>query len=169
MNIGDLIGQLLGRQMQVVQGADGTTYGPAQSRISRTPIEFSENMPSARTQGEFIPAENRIRMNPNSKGFPINQVLRHEQIHAVLNGLPNAGVPQAEAAPGFSDIAQRVQGAATGNMGDEVPAYMGQSQTPGFYGISPEQRNAYIQGLQSQLVKLDPKIAERFAKLTKGN
>lgn len=168
MDIGNLIGQLLGKQMQVVQGADGTTYGPAQSRISRTPIEFTEDMPALR-QGEYFPQSDKIRVNPNSKGFPVHQVLKHEQIHAILSKLPQEGVPQSTSAPGYSDIAQRIQGAVQGNPADEVPAYMGQSQTPGFYGISPEQRNAYIQGLQQQLTKLDPKIADRFARLTKGN
>lgn len=167
MDISALIAQMLSRQPNVVQGADGTTYGPAVSRISRTPIEFSENMPSSRTQGEFIPAENKIRVNPNSKGYPVNQVLRHEQIHAVLNGLPGAGQQVAQQVPGYKEIADRVAGAGTGNMADEVPAYMGQSPTPQIYGISQDQRNAYIQGLQSQLNKLDPGIAERFARLTK--
>lgn len=167
MNIGSLIAQLLSKQSNVVRGADGTTYGPAQARVSRTPIEFSENMPSPQTQGEFIPAQNKIRVNPNSAGYPTSQVLRHEQIHAVLNGLPNAGQQVAQQAPGFSDIANRVAGTGTGNMADEVPAYMGQSPTPQIYGISPEQRNAYVQGLAAQLQKLDPKIAAQFQQLSK--
>lgn len=168
MNIGDLIGQLLSKQPHVVQGTNGTTYGPAQARISRSPIEFTEDMPQQR-QGEYFPQTDTIRVNPNSTGFPIHQVLKHEQIHAVLSKLPGEGTPQSTSAPGYQEIASRVQGNVQGNMGDEVPAYMGQSQTPGFYGISPEQRNAYIQGLQQQLMKLDPKIAERFSRLTKGN
>lgn len=168
MNIGDLIGQLLGKQMQVVRGADGTTYGPAQARISHSPIQFTEDMPASR-QGEYFPKTDTIKVNPNSAGYPVHQVLKHEQIHAILSKLPSEGIPQTTSAPGYADIAQRVQGNVQGNPGDEVPAYMGQSPVPGMYGISPEQRNAYIGGLQQQLEKLDPGIAAKFARLTKGN
>jgi len=166
MDIATIIGNLLGqKKSQIIRTADGETYGPAQSLVSRTPIEYTEDMPPNR-QGEYFPQTNSIHINPKSKGFPINEVTRHEQIHAILNNLPQAGTPQTTSAPGFMDIARTIQGTRAGNVEDEVPAYMAQSPTSEFYGVSDQQRNAYVQGLLRQLQKLDPTIAARFQRLS---
>ena len=161
-----MIANLLSQKTPVVRTADGTTYGPAQSLVSRTPIDFDEDMPANR-QGEYFPQTNRIHVNPNSKGFPVSQVLKHEQVHALLQTLPNGGASQTTSAPGFMDIARRLQGTRAGNVEDEVPAYMAQSPTSEFYGVSDDQRNAYVNGLTQQLQKLDPTLAAKFQRLSK--
>jgi hypothetical protein len=167
MNIQGILANLMGSKLTpTVRTEPGVTYGPAVSLVSRTPIDFDENMPANR-QGEYFPGTNRIHVNPNSKGFPTSQVLKHEQIHAILSQLPQGGAPQTTSAPGFMDIARRIQGTRAGDVQDEVPAYMAQSPTSQFYGVSDDQRNAYVQGLAAQLQKLDPGLAARFQRLSK--
>lgn len=142
--------------------ADGTTYGPAMSRVTRTPIEYGE-LPPHRS-GEFYPDKDSIKIDPNKGNVP--QVTRHEQIHALLNKLPMAGAPQTTSAPGFMDIARVIQPQIAGDIENEVPAYMGQQSNSGFYGISDAQRNQYMQGLVGQLQKLDPSIAQKMQRLS---
>jgi len=165
MDLQGILSNLLGNKISTVRTADGTTYGPAVSLVTRTPIDYTEDMPSNR-QGEYFPKDNKIRINPNSKGFPTKQVLRHEQVHALLQGLPQAGAPQTTSAPGFMDIARNIQGTRAGDVQDEVPAYMAQSPTSQFYGISDQQRNDYMKGLMDQLTKLDPGIAAKMTRLS---
>lgn len=145
--------------------ADGTTYGPAVSLISRTPIEYGE-LPANRS-GEFYPDKNSIKIDP-TKGN-VSRVTKHEQVHALLNNFRAGAAPQTTSAPGFMDIARRMQGTVAGNMEDEVPAYMAQSPTSGVYGISDQQRNDYMNGLVGQLQKLDPNIAAKLQRLSQSS
>lgn len=163
MDISDLILNLLSKKLVTARTADGTTYGPAVTRISRTPVSYGDLPPNR--SGEFYPDKNTIKIDPNKGNVP--QVTRHESIHAILNQLPQAGAPQTTSAPGFMDIARRIQGQVAGDVENEVPAYMGQSPQSQFYGISDNDRNAYMQGLVGQLQKLDPNISTKMQKLAR--
>ena len=162
MDLQGILSNLFGSKLTSMRTEPGVTYGPAVSLVSRTPISYEELPPNR--SGEFFPDTKTIRIDPR-KGN-VSKVTRHEQIHAILDKLPMEGAPQTTSAPGFMDIARRIQGSAAGQMENEVPAYMG-AQNSQFYGISDEQRNAYMQGLVAQLQKLDPNIAQKMMRLSK--
>lgn len=162
MDLQGILSNLLGNKLSTVRTADGTTYGPAVSLVSRTPIEYGDL--DSHTSGEFYPDKNSIKIDP--KKGNVSAVTRHEQVHAILNSLPQAGAPQTTSAPGFMDIARRLQGQVAGNIEDEVPAYMAMNPTSQFYGVSDAQRNNYMQGLVNQLQKLDPTIAAKMQRLS---
>lgn len=163
VDIQKMLSDMLGRKM-AMQTEPGVTYGPAVTRISRTPIEYGELPPNR--SGEFYPDRKSIKVDPR-KGN-VHTVTRHEQIHAILDNLPMGGAPQTTSAPGFMDIARVIQPQVAGEMEHEVPAYMGQQQNSNFYGISDNQRNMYMQGLMGQLQKLDPAIAQKMLRLSGG-
>lgn len=162
MNLSDLISNLMSKKFSALQTEPGVTYGPAVSRSSRTPIQYG-SLPANRS-GEFNPQTDTIKIDPIKGNVPA--VTRHESVHALLSKLPNSGTAQSQAAPGFSSIAERMHGSVAGNMEDEVPAYMAMQPKPQFYGISDDQRNAYMQGLVGQLQKLDPSIASKMQQLS---
>lgn len=161
MDIQGMIANLLGNKLSTVRTSDGTTYGPAVSLVSHTPIEYGELPPNR--SGEFYPDKNSIKIDPN-KGN-VSRVTKHEQVHALLNNFRAGGAAQTTSAPNFMDIARRIQGTVAGNMEDEVPAYMAQQPTSGVYGISDQQRNEYMNGLVDQLQKLDPNIAAKMKRI----
>jgi hypothetical protein len=161
MDIQGILSNLLGSKLTSMRTEDGVTYGPAVSLVSRTPISYGTLPPNR--SGEFYPDTKTIKIDP-TKGN-VARVTRHEQIHALLDKIPMEGAPQTTSAPGFMDIARTLQPMVAGDMENEVPAYMAQQPTSGFYGISDQQRNAYMGGLVDQLQKLDPNIAQRIAKL----
>jgi len=163
MDFSNLISNLLSKKLVTARTADGTTYGPAESLVTHTPITYG-SLPGAGYAGDFNPQTNTIKIDP-SKGN-VSQITKHEQVHALLNRLPNAGVAQTQSAPGYQNIATRLNGTVQGNLPDEVPAYMAQSPTSQTYGVSDAQRNAYMQGLVGQLQKLDPTIAAKLQRLS---
>lgn len=165
MDLQGILSNLLGTKLATVRTADGTTYGPAVSLVTRTPIEYG-NLPPNRS-GEYYPDKKSIKIDPN-KGN-VSQVTRHESVHALLDQLPQSGQPQATSAPGFMDIARRIQGTVAGDVENEVPAYMAQSPTSQFYGINNSQRNEYMRGLVEQLNKLDPTLGQKMQRLSGGN
>ncbi len=164
MDLQGILSNLIGSKVTSMRTEPGVTYGPAVSLVTRTPVEYGELPPNR--SGEYYPDSKSIKIDPR-KGN-VSRVTRHEQIHALLDRLPQSGAPQATSAPDFMNIARSLQGTVAGDMQNEVPAYMAQQPNSGFYGISDLQRNNYIQGLAAQLQKLDPNIASKFQRLSGG-
>lgn len=127
---------------------EGTTYGPAQARISRTPIEFTKNLMSGPTAaGEYEQAPGglsgllahipglsninspQIRVNPNSPsigmpGLPgnVGAVVRHEQAHALMDKLPNSDKVASHPVE-YMPLVRPTRRSYSGDPTDEVPAY----------------------------------------------
>jgi hypothetical protein len=73
---------------QTVRTGPGQTYGPAVSRITRTPINFTDQMSAAKNAGEYDPATKAMTVNPRIDDA--GETVRHESIHALLDQVPQA-------------------------------------------------------------------------------
>jgi len=153
----DLLAGIIGDK--IFRAAPGLTYGPAVSRISRTPIRINPNQTQS---GLFDPESGVISINPNG-GMEYGNTVRHESIHALLSKLKNPEIGQT--IPGFNEIAPALKNVG-GTISHEVPAYMGAAPNSQFIGVSDKQRNDYVTGLVNAVQKLDPEIGKRLARLT---
>lgn len=165
---------------------NGISYGPAVSRITRTPITFGNINDDPQQSGNFeqpniatqllnlIPAlrqkigQGSIQINPYSAdNINTGTSIKHEEIHALLNNLNFTGKMEelAKNNPYYKQVASKLAGRG-GDPTLETPAYMGafdSSQTP-----APQQdRDNYVTYLGKQLVKIDPDMAAKFARLSK--
>lgn len=163
----------------------GISYGPAQERVTKTPISFEDFPPgqyggySATTPLEDFPSlfqsgdlSNGIKAGilRIAKGDP-NQsnTIKHEAIHQVLMkqfaGQYGLGaVHQATAAD--PDLTSAVSKIGSGNMADEVPAYVlsgdPRLQTPALHNIIQTYSKKTIANLQ----KLNPQLANQVLQLS---
>lgn len=154
------------------------TYGPSQSRSSRTPIIFKD-FDNPQQSGEFRyippsplnffghPAEawsgqpvQEIQVSPNSVNpESVTNTIRHESIHALLQALGRPGRLAASEDPNFSTIAQSLlQARRGGNLSEEAPAYSLSNDKS--INFDPSIQMAFNQGFLHQVQSLDPKVAK---------
>lgn len=143
----------------VMRTEPGQTYGPAVSRITRTPISFAPGV----NKGEYDPATRSISIDP-TKSTDVGATIRHESIHALLDKVP--GAPQmAAASTGYGDL----QKFFSGGMGDpryEAPAYLGAGGAQ-FLGLSDVVRKSFLDDFQNRLAAANPQAAQSFERVRK--
>lgn len=160
----DILGKFFGHDdaQATVVGKDGTTYGPAQARISKTPIDFTDQMahgsraageydsvePTAlnklldNMRGQISPPTGTIRINPNSPsigvpGMPkdLSATIRHEEAHALMDKLGPIDLQNkvASSPMEYNNLRVPVSSSYGGRTPEEVPAYA-LTQDPGQVG-----------------------------------
>jgi hypothetical protein len=145
-----------------------TSYGPSQSRYTRTPINFV-NGGNPNQAGEYTGTGGvgQITINPTvaaNKGG-VGTVIKHESIHALLDRLPDAiqqSLPQG--LPGYQDVANALSPIVTGNMAYEAPAYMGSSKQ-GYLGLPQTKQEQFTQALTDHLNRNYPDIGKIFQQI----
>ncbi len=150
-----------------IRDSSGTTYGPAMTRLTRTPLSFTDNPRAFQTPGAIG------EYNPNSKSIMVNptindpgETIRHESIHALLGRMPQQQQSDvAVGAPNYGAIANTLSKQVAGQMYQEVPAYMGSSPTSKFLGVSQKDRDDYLQHTRDVLMQLHPEIGAHFQRL----
>ena len=172
----------------VIQGApsladDSITYGPAQSRRSRTPIKFDTSESNAgkfTPPGEptstferilsvlpvlknFVNPTGQITINPNNANDP-EQTIRHESVHALLSNANESGqLDQLNAQnPFYQKIVNSLTSpisASPAGTSQEIPAYA-LSGEGSKVGMDAPATQGYINNLIKQFSKLDPKTAK---------
>jgi len=169
--------------------ADETTYGPAQERRTRTPIDFRSLRPNEAGRFEIgmIPhllsqltghqMGDQILIDP-SQTNDVGRTIQHEAIHALLMRLGRGQSQQlASSISNYNSIADMIQKSRTGNMAEEVPAYMGAYEQPtknpfypnmkmGETQVPQDWRDAYISELQRKLTLINPKMAKTYGLLS---
>lgn len=147
----------MGMAASPVVGPDGTTYGPAQSRISRTPIAYSTSLAH---QGEYNPQTDTINVNPTIDNQPMHPLMQHEVMHSILAKL-GTNQAQATAAPGYADIASHIS-AASGDPTHEAPAWAASGD---IYGVPTATRQGYLGGVLDNITALGrPDVAAMASK-----
>lgn len=153
----------------VVQDPSGTTWGPAVTRLTKTPINFTTGkaMDNPTDLGEYYPQGDKAKtITVNPLLDDPHETIRHESIHALMDQLPlkqQANI--ATSAPNFLSIANVVGRQAAGIPEIEVPAYMGSSPTSKFLGVSDDDRNAFVNHIQQTLMNLNPSMGNTFQRL----
>lgn len=171
------------------------SFGPAQERRTRTPIEFKELSPGnegdyttaspiqsilANIRQDPAAAQGTIRVDPNQTN-DVGRTIRHEAIHQVLlNQLgPQKAREVAQSSPLYNQIASQLhQDSRFGNTADEVPAYMGayEKSDQGFNpslpfqktsetSVPPDWRTQYINDIKQKLSTY-PDIQRMFSQLS---
>ena len=157
---------------------NSTTYGPAQSRRTRTPIEFTSSEENAGRYtppsdfqqflskipllGQLINSAGTIKVNPANTS-DINRVVKHESVHALLNPLFQSGQLEQlnNQNPAYSPIAAKIMSSGVGDPNAEAPAYSTTGES-GMIGVTNPLSSQYIDNLKQQLFKLDPKLAQKL-------
>ena len=163
-----LYDSLLNRNAPIHQ--DGVTYGPAMTRVGRTPLNFTDTeqkftggfyQPTAFTKGQ-------IAINPTTKDEgDVHATIAHEDIHSILDKLDQSGQLEkmSKENPYFDKVADALNKTRAGDMYAEVPAYMG-AYSPAFAKDVPaDLRSMYTKYFQGQLAKADPDAAAKYAKI----
>lgn len=161
-----LLGYLRGLNASngVMRTAPGETYGPAVSRITRTPIRFTENLSAAQNNGEYDPATKTIAINPKAQS-DVPTMIRHESIHALMDQVPGSGQMAAQSS-GFPDIAKQMAGVG-GDPSHEAVAYLGSYPTSQFRGLSDQIREGFLNDFGSKLSAADPVRGSAWSRLRK--
>jgi len=153
-------------------------YGPAQARITRTPITFDTSLPTAglyqtespihKIASAILPSlfqpGGKITINPEGTA-DLSKTTRHEEIHAALDKLNQSGKLDELAAqnPYYSQLKPNVD---VGDMPAEMPAYIGTADNAEL-GIPDILSNKYYGKLVQQLQQLDPNLAKIYQRLKK--
>lgn len=171
-DLNSLINTLRGLYSSGKFSQDGVKYGPAMTRIGRTPVDFTTNIPT--TSGVYYPpviyGKGQIKVNPaNPDNKDIMATIAHEDLHSILSSLdwPRSGKLKnmAETNPYYSTIAGSIGQTRGGDMPSEVPAYMG-AYTDAFTPEIPTSlRTLYTNYFMKQLQQEDPIAAAKFAKI----
>lgn len=161
--------------------SNGITYGPAVTRKTRVPIEFSRfddreqsgtyNGPSLIPQLlnllPFIPhSTGSIKIDPTSPdNTNLHKSINHEEIHSLLQDLSFTGsLDKLQSQnPYYKTIASKLSGRG-GDPIQEVPAYMGAFE-PKTLPVDQSTRDSYVNYLANQLFKLDPKLSSKYKSL----
>lgn len=153
------------------------SYGPAMSRRTRTPIQFTSNLPAGQSAeydpagfsniSEFlsnpslIPAllsKGMIRVNP-AVSKDVNASIRHESVHGLLSPIEDFARSTAQQLPSFAPAAQQLKSQfKSGDMRDEVDAYAANPNTPELARYASERAK--------QLEQKDPRMAQLYRSIT---
>lgn len=163
----------------------GQSYGPAVSRLTRTPINFKDDPLHPNLSGEFntvpdnfltrilpksLQDTSQITVYPKAKDTTdISSSIRHEDTHATLDSLSRKDfLNLADRNPAYDLIEKKLGQAGRGGFAPaEVPAYMAETDPSNPYKISPDLRNAYVKRMIDQLSSIDPSMSQTYAKLAR--
>jgi hypothetical protein len=157
---------------------EGVTYGPAMSRIGRTPIGFSQGI--AESSGRYATNDfnkrGTIIVNPASTDdSDIGATIRHEDIHSILRNLEpetSKGVNLQDlnkANPYYQQIADIVGKTRGGEMPSEIPAYMGAYSKAFTPDVPQNLQQLYTDYFQKQLQQFDPRAASGYGRVAAMN
>lgn len=132
---------------QPVRTGPGQSYGPAVSRITRTPINFTDQMSAAKNAGEYDPSTKAITVNPRIDDP--GETVRHESIHALLDRVPQSSAI-AGSSSGYPEI-QQVLSRVGGDPRHEVPAYLGSAAGSQFVGLTDQMRQQFLDDFTRRL------------------
>ena len=161
--------------------ADNTTYGDSEERRTRTPIRFrkvegaagryhppvSADAPSLQKFISTIADKfstlpgNSIEVDPSQTDDP-NRVVRHEGVHALLNGIDLSAVNKN--IPAYSKIAAAFPSSGYGDPNTEIPAYAATGELGNIYGhpIAQNWMDEYTNQLQAALLKNNPALGQKY-------
>ena len=162
-----------------------TSYGPAQSRHTRSPVRFKDL--GADQEGQYdspspieaikillsnpgilgSASKGLITLNPDAKDFDLENTSKHEQMHALMDQVPSkwyqaqgtAGRDLATSIPGYQQIAEQLALRRAGNMPDEVSAYAN-TNNPSQTGIPQNWMDEYTDKLKSTMATNFPQLAQ---------
>lgn len=157
----------------------GTSYGPAFSRVTRTPITFgpvpedragqytnptdlSNLLSSLPIVKNFLNRTGNIRIDPESTSN-VGRTIRHEDVHSLLHNLDlsKLNLENPSFLPALTSTPfQKLMG----NPQRELPAYTATGESSQI-GIPDPLSSAYLLHLQDQLFKIDPNLAKKFQQL----
>lgn len=158
--------QMRGPQAMTANNDPSTTYGPAQSRITRTPINFTNQ--GDQWGGLYDPNSNQITVNPNNTG-DVGRTVRHESVHAVMSN------PQVQTAANQGPQMQSAIASMPHFIGDptaEAASYISQNQpgmrVPGSNITSNwpnATRNGALDEMMSNVRNMSPSSADQLQRL----
>jgi hypothetical protein len=168
-----------------------TSYGPAQSRHTKTPVRFADL--GKDQEGQYDPpspgaiikillsnpailkeaGKGVITLNPNAQDFDLEKVSKHEQMHANMNEIPSkwyqasgtGGRELAQSIPGYQQIAEQLALRRGGEMPNEVPAYAA-TNNPDQTGIPQNWMDEYTDKLKNVISKNFPQLAQMIGVLS---
>jgi len=151
--------------------ANGVTYGPAVTRVSRTPIRFvngfsgEPNLQGRYDNGRIVVAPQKA-LNYYGDNAGVSDVVKHESMHALMDQMPVSDqYAVAQSPANYSTIAPVVSMGFNGDPRDEVPAQMAQ-QTHSL--VVPQQRDKYLSSFMDTLQAHDPSLAGKISQLLGG-
>lgn len=136
----------------------------AVTRVTRTPIKFTDKLSDSKDYGEYDPQTKTISINPNAPS-DLGTMIRHESIHALMDQVPGSGQMAAQSA-GYPDIAKQMAGVG-GDPTHESVAYMGSYPTSQILGISDRLREAFLDDFGTKLAAAAPDKASTWNRLRK--
>lgn len=154
----------------------GQSYGPAQARLTRAPITFGplEHNMNGMYSARMGPIGGGIQIDPTgndvSKSYngDVGNVIKHEIAHSILSNTPEDYDNLLTMASRNSHYWAMAKGlthsSRGGDMPNEVPAYAAESN-PERYGISQQDRDAYLHTLLDQLRSTDLVKASQYSRL----
>jgi hypothetical protein len=156
-----------------------TTYGPAQSRFTRTNQQFI-NDPTSSQSGQYLTAPKNIVTSAFPGVAPVEQInvaspdttsvkgaIRHEDAHALLKDL---SMDQLKTLSDNNPMGYTVEGrlASLGRAGygpQEAPAYMAEGDPKATYNVPSDIRNIYLSHMYNQLGAINPQLAQKYQQL----
>lgn len=171
-------------------GSPVTTYGPAQTAITRTPIDFTSlpkgkmgqtlaepslmTMLTSLFSGRGLgPTGQTIYVDPSQPDM--HRTILHEEVHAALDPLENSGVLAKLNAdnPFYNEIASRMSPSDLGRYpNSEVAAYtvtrdprLNTQYLNPDSDIQPSWIDGYINALSNGLKSLNPKLHANLLKI----
>lgn len=181
MTIADLMNSLkemVNPGSTAIQTAPGQTYGPAVSRLTRTPINFSQTAMPEDQSGDYTlqNGTGSITVNPKSSdiaanyGGNVNSAIKHEIAHSIVMPVTTQAqrTQMANSDPMWQQAAQNLQGIGRGGqMSNEVPAYMAEPDASR-YGIPDSLQSLYRKNFVNSLSTVSPTAANQYQRLTGG-
>lgn len=140
--------------------SDGsTTYGPAVSRLTRTPIDFG---PTDGKAGSYD--GQRMLVDPSAASVP--EVVSHESVHALLTPALLAAATSGPQAQSMLGVMPKFAGDAQA----EMPAYLATGEInrlPAGGRVSPSTRAGALSEVIANLARQNPAAARTFNRLVR--
>lgn len=150
----------------------------AQSRFTKTPIAFGQtyNAPDANSASTLYNdvGNKALSIEANFGSDPVanSRMLRHESIHGMLVESPadyqKIAKDPAVAAAAASIKKRMLAAGYKGDIDRELPAYLGafsNSKSEWTGGVTPAERNAYVEAYAKALSKQDPQTAAKYRRM----
>lgn len=166
-----------------IQTEPGQTYGPAESRLTRVPITFSQTAMPQNQSGEYVGptpigqkylgSKGQITINPTSSDVMdnykgnVNAAIKHEIAHSiVMPATTDDNLEQmARQNPAYSNVESHLAQSERGGWAPaEASSYMAEPNAAR-YGISDDLQSLYRKNFVNQLSGVNPAAAQLYQRL----
>lgn len=158
---------LFQRRPPTVVGSDGsTTYGPAVTRLTRTPVQYVAGDIPGHPGAVGAYGSSGITIAPNAASN-LNEVTNHESIHALLND------PALLAAANSGPQAQAMRSVMPNFVGDaqqEMPAYLATGEInrlPRGNTVTDAGRSGALNEVMANVARQNPAAGALFKRLSR--